>query len=765
MTTTEAPADRAEPTAPREAPQWRSRGRRLLFGPPEQPRWARPALWALLVATLVFYLWGLSALGWANEYYAAAVQAGTQDWKALLFGSLDAGNAITVDKPPASLWVMGLSGRLLGFGTFSMLLPQALMAVGSVALLYAAVRRWSGPEAGLLAGGILALTPVAVTMFRDNNPDALLVFLMVVAAYCVVRATENGSGRWLAPAGVAIGFGFLTKLLQAFLVLPAFALAFLVAAPIGLWPRIWKLLGAAAAVVVSCGWYLVLGTVWPADSRPYIGGSTDNSLLQLALGYNGLGRVFGGNGNGGPGGGPRGGGPSGGPGGGPGAMFGGDTGLTRLFRDAMGTEISWLLPAALLGLVALLWFTRATPRTGRTRAALLLWGGWVLVTGLVFSFMKGIIHPYYTVALAPALAALVALTVVELWRARTDFTARAVLGAMSAVTGVWGFVLLGRTPEWFPVLRWVVLIGCLLVAAVLVVGAHRLGKLTAAVAAAGLVTGLAGPAAFALDNVAVADSHTGGMPTSGPKTDRGGWGGPRPAGQGGGPGDGGTNTPGAPGVPGVPGGTNGPGGFGPGGFGPDAPRIPGAPDGPGGSNGTQPPGSGGMGAPGAPGFEGQGGQGVPGSGRGSGGSEGPGEMGAPGETPSGARGDGGDAARRNGPGSSADNAALRELLEHTDNRWAAAAIGSHEVSSLELATGKSLMAIGGFTGGDAYPTLDRFQKYVADGEIHYFLGGNDDRGGFGRSGTSSEITAWVKAHFTATEVGGTTVYDLTKPVS
>ncbi|WP_280257944.1 ArnT family glycosyltransferase [Nocardia wallacei] len=685
MTTTEAPADRAESTAPRESPPWRPRGKRLLFGPPEQPRWARPALWALLVATLVCYLWGLSALGWANEYYAAAVQAGTQSWKALLFGSLDAGNAITVDKPPAALWVMGLSGRLLGFGTFSMLLPQALMAVGSVALLYAAVRRWSGPAAGLLAGGVLALTPVAVTMFRDNNPDALLVLLLVVAAYCVVRAIERGSGWWLAGAGVAVGFGFLTKLLQAFVVLPALAAAFLIAAPIGLWARIWKLLGAAVAVVVSAGWFLVLGTVWPADSRPYIGGSTNNSLLQLALGYNGLGRVFGGEGNGGPGGGPGG----GGPGGRPGAMFGGDTGIIRLFRDAMGTEISWLLPAALIGLVALLWRTRATPRTGRTRAALVLWGGWLLVTGLVFSFMKGIIHPYYTVALAPAVAALIAVSVVELWRARASFTSRVILALMSAVTGVWAFVLLGRTPDWFPALRWVVLIGCVVVAVVIVAGAHRLGKWTAVLAVSGLLTGLGGPAAFAINNVAVTDSHTGGMPTSGPKTDRGGWGGPRPAGD-----DDGNGAPG--------GGTGTPGGDG---------------------------------GPGAPGTE----------------------------TPSGAIGNGDDAFRRTGPGASPSNAALNKLLEETDNRWAAAALGSHEVSSLELATGKSLLAIGGFSGGDPYPALARFQKYVGDGEIRYFIGG--EQRAPGRSGPGADIVAWVKAHFTAIDVGGTTVYDLTTPVS
>ena len=260
------------------------------------PRWVRPGLLALLAGTAVLYLWGLGSSGWANNYYAAAAQAGTQDWTAWLFGSLDSGNAITVDKPPAALWVMALSGRLFGFSAFTMLLPQALMGVGAVALLYATVRRTSGPAAGLIAGAALALTPVAALMFRYNNPDALLVLLLVAAAYCMVRATETASTRWIALAGCAVGFAFLTKMLQAFLVVPGFALAFLVAAPVGLWKRIGKLLIAAAALIVSAGWYVALVSLWPADSRPYIGGSTDNSLLQLALGYNGIDRVVGGQG-------------------------------------------------------------------------------------------------------------------------------------------------------------------------------------------------------------------------------------------------------------------------------------------------------------------------------------------------------------------------------------------------------------------------------------------------------------------------------------
>ncbi|MFI5510868.1 ArnT family glycosyltransferase [Mycobacterium sp. NPDC051804] len=479
-----------------------------------QPRWVRPALFVLLAATAVLYLWGLGFSGWANDYYAAAVQAGTQDWKAWLFGSLDAGNAITVDKPPAALWVMALSGRIFGFSAFTMLLPQALMGVGAVATLYAAVRRCSGPAAGLFAGAVLALTPVAALMFRFNNPDALLVLLLVVAAYCMVRAIETASTRWIAMAGFVVGFAFLTKLLQAFLVVPGLALAFLVAAPVGVWARLGKLAVGAVAMIVSAGWYVALVSVWPADSRPYIGGSSDNSLLQLTLGYNGIDRVLGG-GEGRPSGGPPPGGPGDSAGGAHHLMFGGDPGIGRLFGQSMGTQASWLLPAALIGLLAGLWFTRRTARTAGVRAALLLWGGWLIVSAAVFSFMDGIIHPYYTVALAPAIAALVGISVRELWRGREFLVPRIVLATMLAGTGVWAFILMNRTPEWWPAVRWIALVGSITVASILVVGAHRLGRWTAVLIAGAMLFGLLGPAAFSIQTVTSPHSR-GPMAVAGP---------------------------------------------------------------------------------------------------------------------------------------------------------------------------------------------------------------------------------------------------------
>lgn len=624
--------------------------------PSDRPWWARPALVALLGATALLYLWGLGSAGWANEYYAAAAQAGTQNWKAWLFGSLDAGNAITVDKPPAALWVMALSGRLFGFTPFTMLLPQALMGVAAVGVLYAAVRRVNGYGAGLIAGAALAVTPVAASMFRYNNPDALLVLLLVVAAYLMVRAVDRGRTRWVVLAGVVLGCAFLTKMLQAFLVVPGLALAFLVAAPIGVWPRVRALLAGGAAMVATAGSFLALVSLWPADSRPYIGGSTDNSLTQLALGYNGIQRVMGMNGmpDGPPGpGGPPGLGDPPGPGGpdrGANLFFGGDPGITRMFGASMGAEASWLLPAALIGLAAGLWFTRRTARTAALRASLLLWGGWLLITAAVFSFMDGIIHPYYTVALAPAVAALVGLTVPQMWELRDRVGPRLVLALMGAATGGWAFVLLDRTPDWHPWLRWLVLVGSVLAAAVLTLGAQRSGRLVAVVAGSALVFGAAGSAAYAMETATHAASGPGMMA---------------------------------------------------------GPVAQGAVPGPGG-----PPGSGRPPGPGRP------------------------------------------------PGMDvADNTVLAQLVGAADNRWAAATVGSMLAGKLELETGASVMAIGGFTGSDDAPTLDQFQKYVAEGEVRYFIAG----GHFGPrrdAGAAAQIEAWVRQHFAATDVNGAKVFDL-----
>ncbi len=521
MTLTLDPA----PTFESHTPAPRS-GRRTWLG---DPAWARPALWLLLAATAALYLWNLSASGWANEFYAASAQAGSQSWKAWLFASLDAGNAITVDKPPAAMWVMGLSMRLFGVNSWALLVPQALMGVASVALLAAAVRRWFGPVAGLLAGAALALTPVAVLMFRFDNPDALLTLLLVAGAYTTVRAVESASWKWLALTGMLLGFGFLTKMMQAFLVLPGFALVYLIAAPTGLLKRLRDLLIGGLALVVSGGWFVLLVSLWPASSRPYIAGSTDNSLWQLAIGYNGFSRIFGG-------GGIRGGG-----GGGGGGSFGGTSGLGRMFGDSFGLEVSWLLPAALVALVAILIGTLRAPRTDRTRAAAVLWGGWTLVTGLTFSYMSGIVHPYYAVALAPGIAALVAIGARVLWGRRDELAARAGLAAMVLVTGWWDFELLGRV-SWAPGLRWFVLVAGVAAGAALLAPPAWLRRAGVVVVAAAAVA-VTGTATSAWAVGTASTPHNGSIPTSGPA-------GVSTGGFGGGPGGGFGGFPGGGSVPG-----------------------------------------------------------------------------------------------------------------------------------------------------------------------------------------------------------------------
>jgi 4-amino-4-deoxy-L-arabinose transferase-like glycosyltransferase len=475
---------------------------------PARSTWHRPALAVLLLGTAVLYLWGLGASGWANAFYSAAAQAGSESWKALFFGSSDAANAITVDKTPAALWVISLSARVFGVNAWSILVPQALMGVGSVWLLHATVRRTSGPAAGLVAGLVLALTPAAALMFRFNNPDALLVLLLVAGAYCVVRACEKASPRWLALAGVAVGFGFLAKMLQAFLVLPAFALAYLVAAPVSLGRRLLHLLGALGATLLAAGWYLVVVALWPAASRPFIGGSQSNSLWELVFGYNGFGRITGDE--------------VGSVGGGAGRGWG-STGLTRLFGSEMAGGIAWLIPAALLALLAGLWFTRRAPRTDRSRAALLLWGGWLLVTALTFSYMGGIIHPYYTVALAPAIAALVGTAAVQLWRLRSNPAAAGVLSGGVALTAVTTYLLLSGS-SWQPWLAPFVLVGGLLAAVGVFFAAHLTRWAAATVAVLGLVVLLSGTGAYTLATAAT--THSGAIPSAGPSSGSGFGGGP-----------------------------------------------------------------------------------------------------------------------------------------------------------------------------------------------------------------------------------------------
>jgi 4-amino-4-deoxy-L-arabinose transferase-like glycosyltransferase len=646
-------------------------------------RWVRPALIALLLLTALAYLLDLSASGYANSFYAAAVQAGTKSWKAFFFGSLDSSSFITTDKPPASIWVMALSGRIFGFSSWSMLAPQALEGVAAVALLYATIKRWFGAPAGLAAGTMLAITPVAALMFRFNNPDALLVTLLVAAAYCLVRALEAAGTRWILATGALVGFAFLAKLGQALLVVPAFGLVYLLAAPTTLRRRIAGLLGGLASLVVCAGWWVAIVALLPAGSRPFIDGSPDNNIFNLILGYNGLQRLFGNGGGAG--------------GGGGGANFSGASGTLRLFADLMGGQASWLLPLALIALIAGLWARRSAPRTDRTRAALLLWGGWLIVTAAVFSYSQGIIHTYYAVALAPPIAALVAIGGWQLWQRRVTLRARILAAIAVAVTGGWSYILLDRSPSWQPWLRVVVLVatavalGGLLSAAVLRPFARRASLV--AVAAA-LIAGLAGPAAYAVETAT--SVHTGSVPSAGPTV---------------------TANPGFGGL-----GAGGPRAFGGGQalFGRGAPR--GVRPGP----GLAPP-------SGAPGFGGGGGRFAAGSGR----------------------VDGGSVSTASALVKALEShAGSYRWVAATMGSMSAA---TYELAT----GGDPVMAIGGFNNNGGELSLTQFIRYVHAGDIHYFIDSGGGGGpGQGPAGTST-IAAWVQSHFSAQTIGGVTVYDLT----
>lgn len=671
--------------------------------------WIAVAL-LMLAATFVFF-WNLTASGYANEFYSAAAQAGSKNWEAFLWGSLDAGNAITVDKPPASIWLMALSVRLLGLSSFAILLPQALMGVACTYLLYATVRRVWGNAAGIVAGIVFITTPAAALMFRFNNPDALLILLMLGAAACVLRGLELPADRhgnrvrtrWYAVAGLLIGLGFLTKQFQVLLVLPGFGLAMLLLSPTP-WPR--RLLDAVVALgamVVGAGWWVLLTVLVPSGSRPYFGGSQTDSFIELTFSYNGLGRLTG-NETGSviPGasetlsGGSQGG------------MWG-ETGLFRLWTSNFGDQITWLAPIAfaaiILGLIAATPAKKGQVYFGRfylgkrghevdpdtvariRRAQIVIFGTWLVVTWLVFSFMAGIFHAYYTVALSPAIAALVAICGASLLALRDRPWMPGITGLLIAVTSAWDMALILRSGSF----AWLgVCIGVIGVAAGLalcIIGFWMQDRLPSAwpltlkrgargVAAIGIVALLAGPIVWTACTIST--GHTGSIVTAGPSGSMGG----------------------------------GPGGGGPGG------------------NGTAADGS-----------------------------------------SSESVLDGSNAATPDGGsgllGGTSANDSLVELLTQNASgyRWAAATTGSQNAASYQLASELPVMAIGGFNGSDPAPTLDEFKAYVAQGLIRYYIASGGMGGGMGGtqmggSNAASEIVEWVAQNYTAQTIGNTTVYDL-----
>ena len=458
-----------------------------LSRPPTVTRaWQRLALAGILLLALFLHFFRLEQEGYANLYYAAAVKSQLTSWHNFFFNSFDPGGFVTVDKPPLGLWVQTASAALFGFSGFSLLLPQAAAGVLSVLLLYHLVRRTFGPPAGLTAALVLAITPISVAANRNNTMDSQLVLVLLLAAWAVIRAAETGRLRWLLACATLVGLGFNIKMLQAFMVLPAFYLLYLVGSPARWWKRLVHLgLATVVLLIVSFAWAVAVDLT-PPDARPYIGSSSDNSVLELVIGHNGMSRLLPGglralDNLGGsqsppagarPGQPPR---PSGGqlaPGQGGGAPFShetGDPGWLRLFNRHLAGQITWLLPLAGLGLLVAGWQTRLRFPLTRRHQNLLLWFVWLLPMLLFFS-MANLFHRYYLEMLSPAIAALVGAGVAALWE---DYHRAGWRGWLLplALLGSAAFeaLILSEFPDWSRWLTPLVVGLCLLVAGVLVV--------------------------------------------------------------------------------------------------------------------------------------------------------------------------------------------------------------------------------------------------------------------------------------------------------
>jgi 4-amino-4-deoxy-L-arabinose transferase-like glycosyltransferase len=470
------------------------------------PWWSRPGLIAVSVLAGVLVFWALTANGYANAWYANGALAASHSWKSLFENSADLSNLISLDKGPLPDWMMGLSGRIFGFDSFSMLLPDALCGIAAVIVLHDTVRRTLGHRAALLAALMLAVSPVSVMMDRYNNPEALLALLMVASAWALVRALESGHLRHMLLCGLFVGLAFETKMLAAYLVAPGLAVAFAVAGRGGWRRRLGHLVcGGVVMVVVSFAWFAVM-MLLPVADRPYVSDTTDNSWFTLIFGFNGLSRLSAG-------------------GGGAVHLW---AGVTRLFTGSgTGGQIGWLLLLALAGLLAGLWISRRSPREDRRRAAYLLFGLWGLAGFALFSFSQGIFHGYYTAAMAPAVAALASAgTVAILDRARGGWGWVAAGVAAVAATAAVSFTLLGDTPSFVPWLRWTVL-GAAAIAAVRIVALRALPSRPpsphaphVARAMAGLafsttlVALLAGPTAYSIATVGHGQAAV--IPTAGP---------------------------------------------------------------------------------------------------------------------------------------------------------------------------------------------------------------------------------------------------------
>lgn len=481
--------------------------------------WDRVGLAVVLVVAGILNFYGLNREGYGNTYYAAAVRSMLQNWHNFFFNSFDPGGFVTIDKPPLGFWLQVASAKLFGFNGVALMLPQAIAGILAVALLYYLVRRVFGGAAGLLAALALALTPISVVASRNNIIDGTLAFTVLLGAWAVTRAVETGKLRWLLLCALFVGLGFNIKMLEAFLVVPAFGLVYLLGARVGWGRRIAYLIVAGfVLLVISFSWVTAVDLT-PASQRPFVDSTTTNSELDLAVGYNGLQRLTG---TAAPGGGRRAGTTAGPPGG----FSAGETGTVgplRLMDTQLGGQIGWLLPLAIIGLVVAALQTRRRWPLDDRHLSLLLWGMWLLTMGIFFS-VAGFFHTYYLVMMAPAIAALSGIGLVSLWTAyRSSRWGWWVLPVSLLAVAAIQARLLTDYSSWA---RWLtpLIVGLCALGAIALVIAHFRPQLGVRLALPAVLLSLIGllsaPAAWAENSVAT--SSSGLIPRAGPSASGGG---------------------------------------------------------------------------------------------------------------------------------------------------------------------------------------------------------------------------------------------------
>ncbi len=660
----------------------------------------RPELLSVMALAAVLNLWALSRNGWANEYYAAAVRSMSSSWHNFLFASLDSSGVMTVDKPPLALWIESLSVRIFGFHSLSLLVPQALMGVASVALVYDLVRRRFGRVAGFAAGLALAVTPITVGISRHNNPDALLVLCCVAALWCVVRAFDDAPARpgtrWLVLAGVAVGLGFETKMGVALTVVPGIVAAWLWVAPAarGRLHALGQLLCGGAAMLLIGGAWPALVELTPAADRPWISGTADNRVLSLIFEYNGLGRVDG---------------QSGGPGGLGGNMFGGTPGPLRLLNSALGGQVGWLLGFSLVSCIGILLASRLRRSDARS-GWLIAVGGAFLTTAVLFSAASGIFHPYYVSLLAPFAAALLGAGVGQLIGGGLNARIVGPLAVIAAV--ITELVVRSDYPGQLTWLPPVLIVVCALaVLALIAFGSRRVRSVALAAALAAL---LAAPTVWAFDTLGHATSGT--FPSGGPASALSGGGGPGGAGGFGG----------RPGAPRAGGASGGQVLFGPGG---------GAAAGSGGAG--APPAAGGLVGGGSAGASAGIPTGAPPSGS------------LPGRSAGGAAGFSGPI----GPAGPGGGGSLTEVLSYVEAHGGGTIAVSSQSSAASaiLSEHANVAGIGGFSGRESDVTVAWLAQEVRARKITWVLDEQSGAGGAGRlpgdtrTGSNTAMAAVAKA--------------------